>query len=234
MLDEKVRPVIADIKARAVKDKLLQPKVVYGYFPCLASGDDLIVYHPPAAGETLDLKNAREWVRFNFPRQNFGKGLCISDFFVASDECERRGFDVLPAQIVTMGESATTYAQKLFAANQYTEYLYFHGLAVECAEALAEVMHKRVRAELGFASEDASDPRKFFQQGYRGTRYSFGYPACPNLEDQAQLFELLEPARIDVTLSEEYQLVPEQSTSAIVVVHPEAKYFNVNRKATLV
>lgn len=139
--------------------------------------------------------------------------------------------DVLPAQIVTMGAQASEYAQKLFQADKYTEYLYFHGLSVESAEGLAEVIHKRIRAELGFAYEDAKDKRKFFQQGYRGTRYSFGYPACPNLEDQALLFQLLQPERIGVHLTEEYELVPEQSTSAIIVMHPEAKYFNINLAA---
>ena len=224
MLDEKVRPVLASLKGQAIKEKLLQPKAVYGYFPCQSQGNELIVYHP---FEQTGLVEPKEWVRFNFPRQNFGRGLCISDFFASVDE----GFDVLPAQIVTMGEYATTYAQKLFADNKYSDYLYFHGLAVESAEALAELLHKRIRSELDFANEDAAERGKFFQQGYRGTRYSFGYPACPNLEDQVQLFDLLEPKRIGVELSEEYQLVPEQSTSAIIVVHPEAKYFNVRKKA---
>ena len=221
LLDEKVRPVLAELKERCIKENLLRPKAVYGYFPCQSSGDDLIVYHP------FDADKPREWVRFKFPRQDFGKGLCISDFFAGVDE----GFDVLPAQIVTMGDYATTYAQKLFKSDKYTDYLYFHGLSVESAEALAELMHKRIRAELGLGHLDASDRSKFFQQGYSGTRYSFGYPACPNLEDQVQLFELLKPQAIGVELSEEYQLVPEQSTSAIIVVHPEAKYFNVRKRA---
>lgn len=221
MLDLKVRPVLEELKGKCIKERLLQPKAVYGYFPCQSQGDDLIVYHP---GE---LSQPQEWVRFQFPRQDFGRGLCISDFFAAVGE----GFDVLPAQIVTMGAYATTYAQQLFSANQYSDYLYFHGLAVESAEALAELLHKRIRAELGFGHLDATDKAKFFQQGYSGTRYSFGYPACPNLEDQSQLFQLLQPQAIGVELSEEYQLVPEQSTSAIIVVHPEAKYFNVRKRA---
>jgi 5-methyltetrahydrofolate--homocysteine methyltransferase len=137
--------------------------------------------------------------------------------------------DVLPAQIVTMGAFASEHAQSLFSADKYTEYLYFHGLSVESAEGLAEVIHKRIRAELGFAQYDALDKRKLFQQGYRGTRYSFGYPACPNLDDQGLLFELLQPQRIGIELTEEFELVPEQSTSAIIVPHPEAKYFNLNR-----
>lgn len=235
MVAEKITPMLTALKQRCIDQKLLEPKAVYGYFPCRAAGNQLIVYKPPGINADSDfvegvdlsqLNSLEEWLRFDFPRQQFGRHFCISDFF--SDSVI--GYDVLPAQIVTMGERATEYAQTLFAANQYSDYLYFHGLAVESAEALAELVHKRVRAELGFAHLDASDPKKFFQQGYRGTRYSFGYPACPNLEDQAQLFTLLKPERIDVSLSEEYQLVPEQSTSAVVVVHPEAKYFNIERK----
>ncbi len=166
-------------------------------------------------------------MRFKFPRQDFGRGLCISDFFASVDE----GMDVLAAQIATMGSYATTYAQELFTSDKYSDYLYFHGLSVESAEALAELLHKRIRAELNLGHLDAADKNKFFQQGYSGTRYSFGYPACPNLEDQGQLFELLKPETIGVELSEEFQLVPEQSTSALIVVHPEAKYFNVKRRA---
>ncbi|MBS2007681.1 MAG: methionine synthase [Cyanobacteria bacterium SZAS TMP-1] len=228
MLEEKVLPVLEELKTRCIEEKLLTPKAVYGYFPCQSQGDDLIVYHPFDVRDKAAQKHeAREWVRFKFPRQDFGRGLCISDFFASVDE----GFDVLPAQIVTMGEYATTYAQQLFKGDKYSDYLYFHGLSVESAEALAELLHKRIRAELGLGHLDAVDRSKFFQQGYSGTRYSFGYPACPNLEDQVQLFELLKPQSIGVELSEEYQLVPEQSTSAIIVVHPEAKYFNVRKRA---
>ena len=137
--------------------------------------------------------------------------------------------DVVPMQLVTMGHSASEHSQKLFKSDQYTDYLYFHGLSVESAEGLAEVIHKRIRKELGFSGFDASEKSKMFQQGYRGTRFSFGYPACPNLADQELLFELLHPERIDMSITEEHQLVPEQSTSAIVVLHPEAKYFNIHR-----
>lgn len=216
LLDEKVRPALEEWKRRCIDEKLLVPRVVYGYFPCQSRGDDLIVYRED---------KQTEWVRFHFPRQDHGRHLCISDFFAATDEGR---MDCLPVQIVTMGAYASEFSQKLFKDNKYTDYLYFHGLSVESAEGLAEVAHKRIRAELGFAHEDAKDKRKLFQQGYRGTRYSFGYPACPNLNDQVQLFELLEPGRIGVSLTEEFQLVPEQSTSAIVCIHPEAKYFNIS------
>jgi 5-methyltetrahydrofolate--homocysteine methyltransferase len=136
--------------------------------------------------------------------------------------------DVVAFHLVTVGKGATEHSQRLFADDRYAEYLYFHGLSVETAEALAEYWHKRVREELGIAGEDSSDVRKLFQQHYRGSRFSFGYPACPNLEDQTLLFELLDPSRIGVSLTEEYQLDPEQSTSALVAHHPEAKYFNVD------
>ncbi|MGH9549708.1 MAG: vitamin B12 dependent-methionine synthase activation domain-containing protein, partial [Terriglobales bacterium] len=216
LLDEKIRPVMEELKQKCIREKLLVPRSVYGYFPCQSHGNDLIVYRE-------DQKT--EWVRFHFPRQDHGRHLCISDFFASVDEGR---IDVLPVQIATVGDYASEYARALFAANKYTDYLYFHGLSVESAEGLAEVIHKRIRAELGFGAEDAQDRRKLFQQGYRGTRYSFGYPACPNLNDQEQLFEILKPERIGVTLTEEFQLVPEQSTSAIVVTHPEAKYFNIS------
>ena len=135
--------------------------------------------------------------------------------------------DVVAFHLVTMGRRASEYAHELFKGDNYAEYLYFHGLGVESAEALAEYWHKRIRQELNIAGDDAADVRKLFQQRYQGSRFSFGYPACPNLEDQAKLFELIDPARIGVELSEEFQLEPEQSTSAIIVHHPEAKYFSI-------
>lgn len=244
LLNTRVRPVLHALQQECIEKKLLEPKAVYGYFPCQAVGNDLVVYRVNAAflekvkalevapGEVLKLKagdipGLEEWTRFSFPRQDHARHLCIADFFHSVEE----GFiDVLPAQVVTMGAGASIYSEKLFKSDKYTDYLYFHGLSVESAEGLAEVMHKRIREELGLVRFDAEDRSKFFQQGYRGTRYSFGYPACPNLEDQVQLFDLLQPERIGMKLSEEFQLEPEQSTSAIVVVHPEAKYFNVKRQ----
>lgn len=227
LLSTKVRPVLAQLQELCIQEKLLRPAAVYGYFPCRSTedGDDLIVYHPAQPDAPGEL---REWLRFTFPRQNFGRRLCISDFFINSG-----GYDVLPLQVVTMGSRAGEYAHSLFKNDRYSDYLYFHGLSVECAEALAELMHKRIRAELGLAAFDSADRAKLFQQGYRGTRYSFGYPACPDLEDQAKLFTLLQPERIGVSLTEEFQLVPEQSTSAVVVVHPQAKYFNIKKSGFL-
>lgn len=217
MLEDKFFPVLEELKERCKREKLLIPRAVYGYFQCQSQGNDLLVY--------MNEKDDKPQ-RFSFPRQDHGRHLCISDFFASVEEGKR---DVVALQVVTMGSRASEYAQELFAADKYSDYLYFHGLSVECAEGLAEVIHKRIRQELGYGGEDARQINKLFQQGYRGTRYSFGYPACPDLEHQAQLFELLKPERIGVNLTEEFQLVPEQSTSAIVVHHPEAKYFNISR-----
>jgi 5-methyltetrahydrofolate--homocysteine methyltransferase len=215
LIETHVRPIYERWKARCAAERILGPRVVYGYFLCQSEGDDLIVY-----GE--DGRTPR--LRFTFPRQPGGRHLCLSDFF-ASAESGR--MDVLGCMLVTVGRRASEMTRELFEQHQYTDYLYLHGLSVESAEALAELWHKRIREELGIAGEDSPDLARIFRQGYRGSRYSFGYPACPNLEDQAKLFELLEPERIGVELTQEFMLDPEQSTSAIVVHHPEAKYFNI-------
>lgn len=215
LLEEKIYPDYEDLKAKIKSGKLLQPKVVYGYFRCQSSGDDLIIYDDDGTHERL---------RFTFPRQQGDRFLCLADYF-ASVESGR--MDVVAFHLVTMGTVASEYSAQLFAANNYKEYLYFHGLSVECAEALAELWHKRIREELGIAGKDAQDIRRLFSQGYQGARYSFGYPACPNLEDQAKLMELLDGERIGVRLTDEFQLVPEQSTTAIIVHHPEARYFTI-------
>ncbi len=210
-----VRPIYERWKARVEEEKILTPRVVYGYFPCQSEGEDLIVYHED--GRTPRL-------RFTFPRQPAGRRLCIADFFAGVDSGR---MDVLGCLLVTVGRRASEVTRELFEAHNYTDYLYLHGLSVECAEALAEYWHARMRRELGIAGEDSPDLLRIFHQGYRGARYSFGYPACPDLQDQQKLCALLEPERIGVELSEEFQLDPEQSTSAIVVHHPEAKYFNI-------
>ena len=216
LLETEVYPKFKEIKTQAIREKLLEAKLVYGYFPCKSEGNDLIILQEDEKTERL---------RFTFPRQPIeqrgSKNLCLADYF-SSDKV-----DVVAFQLVTMGRKASEHAHKLFKSDNYTDYLLFHGLSVESAEALAEMWHKKIREELGFAQNDAADLAKLFHQGYQGSRYSFGYPACPNLEDQTKLIELLQPERIDVELSEEFQLHPEQSTSAIIVHHPEAKYFNV-------
>lgn len=216
LVRETVRPIYEELKERSKREKLLVPRVVYGYFPCQSSGNDLIIYREDEKAERT---------RFTFPRQPSGKNLCLADFFAAKGSGR---IDVVAFHLVTMGSRASEYSRELFKSDNYADYLYFHGLSVESAEALAELWHKRIREEMGIASEDAEDVRKLFRQEYQGSRFSFGYPACPNLEDQAKLFELLDPERIGVELTEEFQLDPEQSTSAIIVHHPEAKYFSVD------
>jgi 5-methyltetrahydrofolate--homocysteine methyltransferase len=216
MLREKVYPEYEALKAKAAREKLLQPKAVYGYFPCQAEGDDLIVYE--SDGATVR-------TRFTFPRQKNDRYLCLADYFAPVDSGR---MDVAAFHLVTMGSVASEHSAKLFSGGNYKDYLYFHGLSVESAEALAELIHKRIREELGIAGKDAPDVRRLFSQGYQGARYSFGYPACPNLEDQTKLFDLLEGERIGVHLTDEYSLEPEQSTNAIIVHHPEARYFNIS------
>jgi 5-methyltetrahydrofolate--homocysteine methyltransferase len=234
LIDEKVRPIFEQLQQQAVREKLLEPKVVYGYFPVQSEGDDLVVYHVEefqgctccgggSVGRLQPCGKPREWHRFSFPRQNTRRRLCVSDFFRSKESGQ---FDVLGVQLVTVGDRASEKAQELFKANRYQDYLYLHGFGVESAEGLAELWHKRVRQELGFGSEDATKISQLFQQGYRGSRFSFGYGACPSLEDRAKIVDLLEPGSIGVTLSENFMLVPEQSTDAIVVHHPAAKYFD--------
>lgn len=232
LLNEKARPVFEELQRQAIAEALIAPKVIYGYFPVQSDGNDLIVYHtetfaaPDATnGQTISSTGKpTERLRFSFPRQDGRRHLCISDFFRSVSSGQ---YDVLGVQLVTVGRKATQRTEALRAENRYQDYLYLHGLSVESAEALAELWHKRMRQELGFASEDAPEMRKLFQQGYRGSRYSFGYPACPDVADRAKIAELLQPADVDVELTENFMLIPEQSTDAIVVHHPQAKYFDV-------
>ena len=218
-LDEEVRPVFRGWQERAIGEGLLTPQVVYGYYKCRAEGNDLLVW-PEVEGEAP----AGEPVRFEFPRQPEGRRLCIADFFRDGEDGE---YDTVAFTLVTMGPRATELAQELFDSDEYRDYLHFHGFGVESAEALAEFWHKRVREELGIAGQDATDVRELFRQGYQGSRYSFGYPACPDLEQQTGISELLGPERVGVELGETFQWHPEQTTSAIVVHHPEARYFTV-------
>jgi 5-methyltetrahydrofolate--homocysteine methyltransferase len=212
---QELRPVLARIADIAIREAILLPQAAYGYWRSAAQGNDVILF---------DESGRREVARFSFPRQNRDGGLCIADFFRDVDDGER---DVIALQVVTMGRRASEAAREWFADNRYQDYLYLHGLSVEMAEAFAEYIHKRIRGELGFAAEEARDHDEMLAQGYRGSRYSFGYPACPNLADQRQLLDLLGVDEIGLTLTEEDQLDPEQSTSAIVVHHPQAKYFSV-------
>jgi 5-methyltetrahydrofolate--homocysteine methyltransferase len=216
-VEDEVRPVFRRWQERAIAEQLLAPQVVYGYFRCQADRNDLLVW-PEVRGEAP----AGDPVRFTFPRQPSGRRLCIADFFRDRESGE---YDTVAFTVVTIGPRATEFAQQLFRDNEYRDYLHFHGFAVECAEALAEYWHKRVRAELGIDGEDGATVRELFAQGYRGSRYSFGYPACPDLEQQVGIVRLLDPKRIGVELGETFQWHPEQTTSAIMVHHREARYF---------
>ncbi len=214
---ETVEPRFRELAKRVKAEKTLEPRVVYGWWPCYSERNSLIV---------LDPRDRRtEISRFDFPRQPSGRRLCLADFFRKKDSGE---LDVVGFSLVTMGAVATHESERLFRENRFDEYLHFHGISVEGAEALAEYWHKRMRQQIGIAADDAVDIDDLFKQKYHGSRYSFGYPACPNIEDQQKLLPLLEASRIGVTLSEEFQLVPEQSTSAIICHHPDAKYFNVS------
>jgi 5-methyltetrahydrofolate--homocysteine methyltransferase len=216
LVETEGRPRLRMWLDRIKTENLLEAGVTYGYFPCVSEGDDLVVL---SEADTASPQRCR----FTFPRQRRDRHLCLSDFFRPRSSGE---VDVVAFTVVTMGQRVSEATAKLFAEDSYRDYLELHGLSVQLAEALAEYWHSRIRAELGFSQEDDADLDAVFRQGYRGSRYSFGYPACPDLEDQSKLLDLLHPERIGVELSEEFQLHPEQSTSAIIVHHPEAKYFN--------
>ncbi|MFE9625403.1 methionine synthase [Streptomyces sp. NPDC006527] len=213
LVETEGRPRLRGLLDRLQTENLLEAAVVYGYFPCVSKDDDLIL---------LD-EHGNERTRFTFPRQRRGRRLCLADFFRPQESGET---DVVGLQVVTVGSRIGEETAKLFESNSYRDYLELHGLSVQLAEALAEYWHARVRSELGFAGEDPADIEDMFALKYRGARFSLGYGACPNLEDRAKIAELLRPERIGVHLSEEFQLHPEQSTDAIVIHHPEAKYFN--------
>jgi len=215
VLREKVEPLFKELTAQCIRGKILEPRALYGFWPCYSEGNDLVI---------LDEAAKTEMVRLTFPRQSGDRFLCISDFFRPKESGE---LDVVSFQLVTVGQRATEEAQKLFKANRYTDYLYLHGLSVETAEALAEYVHQMIRRDLGIDASDNANVEEMFKQGYQGSRYSFGYPACPNLEDHEKLFKLLPAEKIGISLTEEFQLVPEQSTSAIVAHHPRAKYFDI-------
>ncbi|KAA5605879.1 methionine synthase [Roseospira marina] len=212
---QELRPIFHDMARRCTEEGILKPQAVYGYWKAASEGDAVVLFEPDGTTEVA---------RFAFPRQDRPGGLCLADFFRDINDPQR---DVIGLQAVTMGAQVSEVARQWFAEDRYKDYLYLHGIGVEMAEALAEVVHKRIRGELGYASEDSREIEGLFKQDYRGSRYSFGYPACPNLADQHRLLELLGADRIGLSLTDEDELVPEQSTSAIVILHPQAKYFRV-------
>ena len=226
-LEETVHPILDTWKTRVKAEGLLHPQIVYGYFPCLAEGNSLHIYDPAVAvNGHVPLQPPEPVATFTFPRQKSLRRLCIADFFLPKEQAEPGQFDVFPMQAVTVGEIATEYAQKLFKADQYTDYLYYYGLSVQVAEALAEWCHVRIRQELGYGDREPDTIREVLQQRYQGSRYSFGYPACPNIADQFVQLDLLQAGHIGMTMDESEQLYPEQSTTAIVTYHPVAKYFS--------
>lgn len=210
-----LKPILLSMVERSERERILRPQAVYGYWKCAAEGDDLVLFEEDGSSEIT---------RFTLPRQSGGDKTSITDFVRDISDTER---DVLGLQVVTMGQHCAEVARQWFSENRYQDYLYLHGLSVEMTEAMAEYTHKKIRAELGFGHEDEREFDKMLQQGYRGSRYSFGYPACPNLEDQVPILKLLGATRIGVEISDEFQLHPEQSTSAIVLHHPKARYFSV-------
>jgi 5-methyltetrahydrofolate--homocysteine methyltransferase len=212
---QELRPVMRRMLALCEDQDILKPQAAYGYWKAAGQGNDLIIFEQDGTTEVT---------RFALPRQPKDDGECIADFFRDVDDAER---DVIALQVVTVGQKASDTARVWFEENRYQDYLYLHGLSVEMAEGMAEYVHKRIRAEMGFAGEDDRDMEKMLSQGYRGSRYSFGYPACPRLEDQVPILGMLGAERVGISLSDEFQLHPEQSTSAIVVLNPKAKYFSV-------
>jgi 5-methyltetrahydrofolate--homocysteine methyltransferase len=230
MLAEKAEPVLQQWIERCLQDGLLKPRVAYGYFPCGRSGNAAVLFDPTGMADGSAAAAAGiELGRFELPRQRSGNRYCIADFYRDLEQAPdgaSRPTDVLPMQAVTMGEQASTFAQQLFAADQYSDYLYFHGLAVQMAEALAEWTHARIRRELGYPDPAAMPLRDVLAQRYRGSRYSFGYPACPNVGDSRQQLEWLGAGRIGLSMDESEQLHPEQSTTALVALHSQARYFS--------
>ena len=221
------RPRLRSWLEKIQTESMMNASVVYGYFPAYSDGDDLVILHHPADLATDGGSGGEpftERMRFTFPRQSRDRHLCLSDFVAAKESGQ---IDVVTFQLVTMGERISEVTGELYAQNKFREYLELHGLSVQLTEALAEYWHQRVRDELGFSEEDPEEVESLFKLEYRGARYSFGYPACPELEDRVKLIELLKPESVGVVLSEELQLHPEQSTDAMILHHPEAKYFSV-------
>ncbi|MBD5788262.1 methionine synthase [Cellulosimicrobium terreum] len=228
LVETEGRPRLAEWFERIRTEGVVDPSVVYGYFPVWSEGDDVVVAHHDGPDGGSGGEVGTERLRFTFPRQRRDRHLCLADFVKPRSWVTETGrFDVLPVQLVTMGSSVEAATAKLFGENKYREYMELHGLSVQLTEALAEMWHARVRSELGFADEDPASAEGMFKLEYRGARFSLGYPACPEMEDRRKVVELLRPERVGVVLSDELQLHPEQSTDAFVFHHPEAKYFSV-------
>ena len=215
LLASKAEPILEKLINTIIKEDLIEPSAIYGYFPCGSEKNDLIVFSP------VDSKYLG---KFSFPRQKSGNRFCIADFF--TEIKNNKSTDILPMQAVTMGKKASEYSKQLFDQNMYTDYLYFHGLSVQLAEACAELVHALIREECGFNEKIPLTNKQILAQRYRGCRYSFGYPACPNTSDSRLQLEWLDTKRIGLTIDESDQLHPEQSTTAIISLHTQAKYFS--------
>jgi len=216
IIQSKAEPVLKEWIERIKTEDLLSPRVAYGYFPCGRDGNSVVIYDPANPSKCLG--------RFELPRQRSGNRYCIADFY--RDLNNQSATDVIPMQAVTMGETATAFAKELFKADRYSDYLYFHGLGVQLAEALAEWTHARIRGEMGFSTEEPSNLKDVLAQRYRGSRYSFGYPACPNVADSRPQLTWLGADRIGLSMDESDQLDPEQSTTALIALHSKARYFS--------
>ena len=214
-LKREVRPLYYELAKQCAKERILVPQAAYGYWACIPEGDAVVLLHPE--------DESREVARFRFPRQGGKRHRCIADYFHVREGRP----DVIALQVVTVGQQASDTAREWFAADRYQDYLHLHGISVEAAEAAAEYVHRQIRGELGIAGDDAREMSELLKQGYRGSRFSFGYPACPNMEDQEILLDLVQGQRVGVQLGEEAQLWPEQSTSAVVCHHPNARYFTL-------
>ncbi|WP_029253566.1 methionine synthase [Paraoerskovia marina] len=228
LVETEGRPRLREWLSRIASEGMMDPTVIYGYFPVWSEGDDVVVAHHDGPDGGSGGEPGTERLRFTFPRQRRDRHLCLADFVRPRAWVEETGrFDVLPVQLVTMGDAVDAHTAKMFAANQYRDYMELHGLSVQLTESLAEFWHARVRDELGLAGEEPGTVEGYFKLEYRGARFSLGYPACPEMEDRRKVVELLRPERVGVVLSDELQLHPEQSTDAFVLHHPEAKYFSV-------
>ncbi|QIK83672.1 methionine synthase [Sanguibacter sp. HDW7] len=224
LVETEGRPRLRAWLDRIVAEEMFEPTVVYGYFPAVSEGDDMVILHHDGPDGGSGGEAGTERLRFAFPRQHRDRHLCLADFVRPRESGE---VDVVAVQLVTVGASVDRFTKVLFEENRYREYMELHGLSVQLTEALAEFWHARVRSELGFGAEDPADVAGMFDLQYRGARFSLGYPACPDMEDRRKVVELLRPERVGIVLSEELQLHPEQSTDAFVFHHPEAKYFSV-------
>ena len=223
IIKNKAYPIYQTLREKLIREQTLKPQAVYGYYPACSVGNDIIIYSPAVTLET-PLEKREILTTFSTPRQESGRRLCIADFIKPVHSGE---IDVIAMQVVTLGDEFSKQTLKLYEAGQFSDYYYLHGIGTELTEAFAEFLHKKIRIELGIAHKDSQNMRQLFSQGYQGSRYSFGYPACPDLEGNELLLKVLQSDRIGISISESYQMHPELTTCALVCWHPQARYFSV-------